>query len=66
VSELRVSFNEILPVKEAVRRLPRALDQLDSRETEHLVITRRNQPRAVLISLERYEMLLRAAAAPIP
>lgn len=64
MSKLRVSFDEILPVKEAVRALPRALDKLDRREAHHLVITRRNRPRAVLITVERYEDLLRAAERP--
>lgn len=59
MSDLRVRLNEILPIKEAVRALPRALDRLDRREAPHLVITRRNRPRAVLITIERYEGLLR-------
>lgn len=63
MAELRVTFNEILPIKEAVRGLPRALDRLDREEAEHFVITRRNQPRAVLVGLERYEELLQAEAA---
>jgi prevent-host-death family protein len=61
MSRLRVSLDEIVPIKQAVRALPRALDRLERSETAHLVITRRNQPRAVLISLERYELLLEAS-----
>ncbi len=61
--ELRVRLDEILATKEAARTLPRALERLDSGEAAHLVITRRNTPRAVLITLERYEALLQAEAA---
>jgi PHD/YefM family antitoxin component YafN of YafNO toxin-antitoxin module len=57
---LRVRLDEILPTKEATRSLPRQLDRLDS-EVEHLVLTTRNKPRAVLLSVERYEQLLVAA-----
>jgi prevent-host-death family protein len=62
LSELRVTFNEILPIKEAARALPRVLDRLDRAEAPHFVITRRNKPRAVLVGLDRYEKLLKAAA----
>lgn len=62
LSSLRVALDEILPAKEASRRLPRALDRLESQQAEHLVITRRNKPSAVLIALDRYEALLRAAS----
>jgi PHD/YefM family antitoxin component YafN of YafNO toxin-antitoxin module len=58
--ELRVRLDEILPAKEAARTLPKALDRLDSGDAPHLVITRRNHPRAVLITIERYEELLRS------
>jgi PHD/YefM family antitoxin component YafN of YafNO toxin-antitoxin module len=60
MTKLRVSFDEILPVKEAVRSLPRALERLENGEAGHFVITTRNRPRAVLVGLERYEELLRA------
>lgn len=63
MAQLRVSFDEILPIKEAVRALPRALDKLDRGEAGHYVITRRNHPRAVLLNVERYEQLLQAEAS---
>ena len=40
-----------------------ALDRLETGETGHFVITRRNKPRAVLVALERYEELLREQRA---
>jgi hypothetical protein len=55
---LRVRLDELLPTKIAARTLPRALTRLESGEAEHLVLTTRNQPRAVLITVERYEQLL--------
>lgn len=60
--KLRVSFDEILPIREAVRALPKALDQLAAGDAGHFVITRRNEPRAVLLGVERYEQLLQAEA----
>jgi PHD/YefM family antitoxin component YafN of YafNO toxin-antitoxin module len=61
--ELRVRPDEILATKEAARTLPQTLDRLDCGQAAHLVITRRNTPRAVLITVERYEELLQAEAA---
>jgi prevent-host-death family protein len=62
----RVRLDELLPAKTAARELPDALRRLETGEVEQLVITRRNQPRAVLITVERYEELVadgfRAAA----
>jgi prevent-host-death family protein len=56
--KLRVGLDEILPSKTAARELPQALERLERGEAEQLVITRRSVPRAVLITLERYEQLL--------
>ena len=57
---LRVRLDEIIATKEAARTLPSALERLDSGAADQLVITRRNVPRAVLITVERYEQLLEA------
>lgn len=56
--KLRVSLDEILPSKTVARELPQALERLESGEADQLVITRRSVPRAVLITVERYEQLL--------
>lgn len=61
--KLRVRLDELLPAKAAARELPRALLRLESGEAEQLVITNRNEPRAVLITLARYEQLLALAQA---
>jgi len=55
---LRVRLDELLPAKTAARELPLALRRLESGEADQLVITNRNEPRAVLITVARYEELL--------
>ena len=60
MADLRVTLDEILPIKEAARALPRVLDRLERDEAEHFVITRRSKPMAVLVGLDRYQALLRA------
>ncbi len=59
--DLRIRLDELLPSKTASRELPEALDRLERGDAEQLVITRRNQPRAVLITVERYQQLLHAS-----
>jgi len=60
---LRIRLDELLPAKTAARELPRALQRLETGEADQLVITNRNEPRAVLITVDRYERLLRSAQA---
>jgi hypothetical protein len=48
---------ELATVREAMRELGRLLDQLDDGTLEKVVLTQRNQMRAVLISVERYAEL---------
>ena len=62
--EIRVRLDELLPAKAAARDLPRALDRLEGGQAEQLVITRRNEPRAVLITVDRYQELLAGQAQP--
>jgi len=45
-----------------MRELGRLLDRLDEGELEKIVLTQRNQMRAVLITVERYSALERDAA----
>jgi PHD/YefM family antitoxin component YafN of YafNO toxin-antitoxin module len=54
---LRVSNGELATVREAMRELHRLLDQLDEGQLEKIVLTQKNQMRAVLISVERYAEL---------
>ena len=57
-----VANAELATVREAMRELHRLLDQLDKGELEKIVLTQRNQMRAVLVSLDRYAELERRAA----
>jgi PHD/YefM family antitoxin component YafN of YafNO toxin-antitoxin module len=59
---VRVANAELATVREAMRELHRLLEQLESGDLEKIVLTQRNQMRAVLITLERYSELERNAA----
>ena len=54
---VRVSNQELATVREAMRELHRLLASLEHGELEKVVLTQRNQMRAVLITLERYSEL---------
>jgi len=62
VQSVRISNQELATVREAMRELHRLLAQLDRGEVEKVVLTQRNQMRAVLITLERYSELEQRAA----
>jgi prevent-host-death family protein len=64
--KLRVGLDELLPTKTAARELPQVLDRLEGGEVDQMVITRRSVPRAVLISVARYEQLLQAEGSLAP
>ena len=55
----RVRLDEIVPTKQAARALPQQLDRLESGEVDQLVLTTRNNPRAVLVTVERFDELVR-------
>ena len=59
---VRVSNPELATVREAMRDLHRLLAALDHGELDKIVLTQRNQMRAVLITLGRYTELERNAA----
>jgi len=54
---VRVSNEELATVREAMRELHRLLAALDHGQLEKVVLTQKNQMRAVLITLERYSEL---------
>jgi PHD/YefM family antitoxin component YafN of YafNO toxin-antitoxin module len=56
-SSLRVANPELATVREAMRELPRLLNMLEQGQLEKIVLTQRNQIRAVLITLDRYTQL---------
>jgi len=62
VQSVRVSNQELATVREGMRELHRLLASLEHGELEKVVLTQRNQMRAVLITLERYSELEQRAA----
>ena len=61
---LHVSNQELATVREAMRELHRLLAALEHGQLEKIVLTQKNQMRAVLITLDRYSQLERHAAQP--
>ncbi len=57
IDGVRVRNPELATVREAMRELSRLLDQLDAGEIEKVVLTQKNQMRAVLLTVERYTAL---------
>jgi PHD/YefM family antitoxin component YafN of YafNO toxin-antitoxin module len=62
IQSVRVANAELATVREAMRELNRLLDQLEHGDLEKIVLTQRNQMRAVLITVERYSQLEQRAA----
>jgi PHD/YefM family antitoxin component YafN of YafNO toxin-antitoxin module len=59
---VRVSNGELATVREAMRELNRLLAALEHGQLDKVVLTQKNQMRAVLITLERYAELEQRAA----
>ncbi|MGN6169002.1 MAG: hypothetical protein ACTHQQ_12660 [Solirubrobacteraceae bacterium] len=59
---LRVSNQELATVREAMRELHRLLAALDAGQLDKVVLTQKNQMRAVIVSVQRYSQLEQAAA----
>ena len=59
---VRVANAELATVREAMRELNKMLASLEAGEVEKIVLTQRNQMRAVLVTLERYSQLEQNAA----
>lgn len=57
---LRIALDEIVSAKDAARGLRGVLDRLEQGTSEQFVITRRNRPEAVIVSVSRFEELLAA------
>jgi PHD/YefM family antitoxin component YafN of YafNO toxin-antitoxin module len=62
-ASLLVANEELVTVREAMRELNRMIEALEQGELDKVVLTQRNQIRAVLVSLERYAELERTADA---
>ena len=57
---LRVRNDELRTIREAMRDFGTMISELEDGEVEKLVITQRNQMRAVVVSVERWSQLERA------
>jgi PHD/YefM family antitoxin component YafN of YafNO toxin-antitoxin module len=62
-ASLLVANEELATVREAMRELNRMVEALERGELDKVVLTQRNQIRAVLVSLERYAELERRTDA---
>lgn len=60
---LTVSNQELATVREAMRELHRLLEALEDGQLDKIVLTQKNQMRAVLVSVERYAELEQRRAA---
>lgn len=60
---LLVANEELATVREAMRELNRMVEALERGELDKVVLTQRNQIRAVLVSLDRYVELERMTDA---
>ena len=58
---VRVTNAELATVRKAMCELHRLLDRLEQGDLEKIVLTQRNQLRAVLLTLDRYTELERNA-----
>jgi antitoxin (DNA-binding transcriptional repressor) of toxin-antitoxin stability system len=52
-----VKNTELATVREAMRELSHLLERLDAGEIEKIVLTQKNQMRAVLLTVQRYAEL---------
>jgi hypothetical protein len=62
IQSVSVTNAELATVREAMREMHRLLDRLDDGELEKIVLTQRNQMRAVVLTVGRYAELERRAA----
>jgi PHD/YefM family antitoxin component YafN of YafNO toxin-antitoxin module len=63
MSSVTVSNDELRTVRDAMRELNRLVELLRTGDREKIVLTHRNQMRAVVVSVDRYSELERLAAA---
>lgn len=61
MAEVTVSNTELRTVRDAMRELNRMVESLDNGDHDKFVLTQRNQMRAVVVSLETFSELRRAA-----
>jgi PHD/YefM family antitoxin component YafN of YafNO toxin-antitoxin module len=65
MAEIRVRNDELRTIREAMRELNRMIDELETGALRKLVLTQRNQMRAVVLSAECFSELQQAAEAEL-
>jgi PHD/YefM family antitoxin component YafN of YafNO toxin-antitoxin module len=60
---IRVANDELVTAREVMRDLPALVKRLEDRNVEKLVVTQRNQLRAVILSAERWAQIEQQLAA---
>lgn len=60
---MELKIEEFIPAREASRRLGKIIDKLESGELAKAVIVDRNKPRAVILSIEEYELRIKTTSA---
>lgn len=63
MARVEVSNDELRTVRDAMRELNRLVDQLECGESEKYVLTKNGRMRAVVISLDHFASLTRAAGS---
>lgn len=62
LSEIKVTSRELRTVREAMRELNRMVDALGEGELQKVVLTHRNEWRAVVLPIADYDAMLKAIA----
>jgi len=62
IVKVEVSNDELRTVRDAMRELNRMVDSLERSESTKFVLTKQNQMRAVVVSVETFSALQNAAA----
>lgn len=64
MGKVEVSNDELRTVRDAMRELNRMIDSLERGDSEKFVLCQNHRMRAVVLSLDTFTQLLRAARAP--
>lgn len=59
MSEIKVTSRDLRTVREAMRELNRMIDALGEGDLEKVVLTHRNERRAVVLPISEYDAMLR-------
>ncbi len=66
MGRVEVSNDELRTVRDAMRELNQLADQLENGEVDKFVLTRSNQMRAIVISVDHFARLTNSVNLPVP